>query len=42
MSNYNWTFSSVGGAARIKITSGADIAHLGELDRNSGRCSAAR
>ena len=33
MSNYNWTFSSVGGAARIKITSGADIAHLGELDR---------
>ena len=33
MSDYNWTFSSVGGAARIKITSGADIAHLGELDR---------
>ena len=33
MEKYNWTFSSVGGAARVKITSGADIAHLGELDR---------
>ena len=30
---YNWTFTSVGGAVRVKITSGADIAHLGELDR---------
>lgn len=30
---YDWTFSSVGGAARVKITSGRDIAHLGELDR---------
>ena len=30
---YDWTFSSVGGAARVKITSGQDIAHLGELDR---------
>ena len=30
---YNWKFSSVGGAARVKIDSGADIAHLGELDR---------
>ena len=33
MSDYNWKFSSVGGAARIKVESGADIAHLGELDR---------
>lgn len=30
---YNWTFASVGGAVRVKITSGEDIAHLGELDR---------
>ena len=30
---YNWTYSAVGGAVRVKITSGADIAHLGELDR---------
>ena len=30
---YNWTFTSLGGAARVKIKSGADIAHLGELDR---------
>ena len=30
---YNWTFTSVGGTVRVKITSGADIAHLGELDR---------
>ena len=30
---YDWTFSSVGGEARVKITSGQDIAHLGELDR---------
>ena len=30
---YNWKFSSVGGAVRVKIDSGADIAHLGELDR---------
>lgn len=28
-----WTFTPVGGAVRVKITSGADIAHLGELDR---------
>ena len=28
-----WTFTSVGGAVRVKITSGEDIAHLGELDR---------
>ena len=30
---YNWTFASVGGAVRVKISSGEDIAHLGELDR---------
>ena len=30
---YKWTFSSVGGTVRVKISSGADIAHLGELDR---------
>ena len=28
-----WTFTPVGGAVRVKINSGADIAHLGELDR---------
>ena len=30
---YPWTFASVGGTVRVKITSGQDIAHLGELDR---------
>lgn len=30
---YNWTFASVGGTVRVKITNGQDIAHLGELDR---------
>ncbi|MBQ9195428.1 MAG: hypothetical protein IJ152_07280, partial [Bacteroidales bacterium] len=30
---YPWTFSSVGGAVRVKIQSGEDIRHLGELDR---------
>ena len=29
----DWTFTSVGGSARVKITSGKDIARLGELDR---------
>ena len=33
MDKYNWTFTSVGGTVRVIITSGADIAHLGELDR---------
>ena len=28
-----WTFTPVGGAVRVKINSGSDIAHLGELDR---------
>ena len=27
-----WTYDNVGGATRVKITTGADIAHLGELD----------
>ena len=31
--SYPWTFTSVGGTVRVKVTSGADIAHLGELDR---------
>ena len=30
---YPWKFSSVGGSVRVTITSGEDIAHLGELDR---------
>ena len=30
---YPWHFASVGGTVRVKITSGQDIAHLGELDR---------
>ena len=30
---YSWTFASVGGAVRVKICSGEDIRHLGELDR---------
>ncbi|MBO4282916.1 MAG: hypothetical protein J5873_06975 [Bacteroidales bacterium] len=30
---YNWKFANVGGATRVSITSGEDIAHLGELDQ---------
>ncbi|MBQ0077288.1 MAG: hypothetical protein KBS55_01460 [Bacteroidales bacterium] len=30
---YNWQYASVGGVVRVKITSGEDIAHLGELDQ---------
>ncbi len=30
---YNWTFANVGGTTRIKIQSGEDIRHLGELDQ---------
>ncbi|MBQ9888393.1 MAG: hypothetical protein IJM41_04025 [Bacteroidales bacterium] len=30
---YNWTFGPLGGAVRVNIRKGADIAHLGELDR---------
>lgn len=31
--NYNWTFSTIGGATRVNITNGEDIKHLGELDQ---------
>ena len=31
-SKYKWTFDNVGGVTRVKISSGADIAHLDELD----------
>lgn len=30
---YNWKYSSLGGAVRIAVESGEDIAHLGELDQ---------
>ncbi|MCQ2346108.1 MAG: hypothetical protein MJZ82_05010 [Paludibacteraceae bacterium] len=30
---YNFTFANVGGATRVKIQSGEDIRHLGELDQ---------
>lgn len=29
---HSWNYDNVGGSARVKITTGADIAHLGELD----------
>lgn len=29
---YKWEFANVGGASRVKISSGEDIAHLDELD----------
>lgn len=29
---YKWQFENVGGCSRVKISSGKDIAHLGELD----------
>ncbi len=29
---YKWEFSNIGGTSRVKINSGEDIAHLGELD----------
>lgn len=32
MSKYNWTFATIGGTTRVKIQSGEDIRHLGELD----------
>lgn len=32
-SGYNWQFANVGGVMRVNITSGQDIAHLGELDQ---------
>lgn len=30
---YNWTFANMGGTTRVKIQSGEDIRHLGELDQ---------
>ena len=33
MSKYNWTFANVGGVTRVRIQSGEDIRHLGELDK---------
>lgn len=30
---YQWTFASIGGVTRVTINSGADIAHLAELDQ---------
>ncbi len=33
MASYNWQYCSLGGAIRVKIASGEDIAHLGELDQ---------
>ena len=29
---YKWEFSNIGGASRVRITKGEDIAHLNELD----------
>ncbi len=31
--SYNWNFCTVGGVTRVKIETGEDIRHLGELDR---------
>ncbi|MBR1877971.1 MAG: hypothetical protein IJ814_03075 [Paludibacteraceae bacterium] len=33
MAKYNWTFANVGGVTRVRIQSGEDIRHLGELDK---------
>ena len=32
MGNHVWQYCSLGGVIRVKIASGEDIAHLGELD----------
>ena len=32
MAKYNWTYATIGGTTRVKIQSGEDIRHLGELD----------
>ena len=32
MADYKWTYASIGGSTRVKIQSGEDIRHLGELD----------
>ena len=29
---HKWEFENIGGCSRVKLTSGKDIAHLGELD----------
>ena len=29
---YKWEFENIGGSLRVKLRSGADIAHLEELD----------
>ena len=31
--NYDWKFSTIGGVTRVNISTGADIAHLDELDQ---------
>ena len=33
MSKYKWSFANVGGVTRVRIQSGEDIRHLGELDK---------
>ena len=33
MSKYKWTFATVGNVTRVRIQSGEDIRHLGELDK---------
>ena len=33
MSKYKWTYANVGGVTRVRIQSGEDIRHLGELDK---------
>jgi hypothetical protein len=33
MAKYKWSFANVGGATRVRIQSGEDIRHLGELDK---------
>ena len=31
--DYEWKFSTFGGVTRVNVTTGEDIAHLGELDQ---------
>ena len=31
--SYEWNYCSLGGVIRVKIASGEDLAHLGELDQ---------
>ena len=33
MANYDWKFCTIGGVTRVRLESGEDIAHLGELDQ---------